>query len=170
MRAMKRIVLALVIMAVAVVIAPWRLDMVGGRVAVSPQIARASCAVGTNGKCPVGSVTPADKEVCVALLVLPHPRLKKCTGNGGWAVPNDPATGGVIIFFLKDILKLLSGIIGLVVLLMIVIAGFQYLTSAGDPARVKAGKDRLQNAIVALLLYLMMFAILTFLVPGGILQ
>jgi hypothetical protein len=41
--------------------------------------------------------------------------------------------------------------------------------STADPARVKAAKDRLQNAIIALVLFLMMFAILSFIVPGGIL-
>jgi hypothetical protein len=50
-----------------------------------------------------------------------------------------------------------------------VLSGVQYVSSIGDPGRIKSAKDRLQNAIIALVMYLSMFAILTFLVPGGIL-
>jgi hypothetical protein len=68
------------------------------------------------------------------------------------------------------IIKFLSGAIGLVIVLMIVIGGVQYITSAGDPGAVKAAKGRIVNAIVALILFILMFAILNFIIPGGILS
>ncbi len=71
--------------------------------------------------------------------------------------------------YLKSILIVLSGLVGTIVVLMLVVAGIQYITSLGEPARIKAAKDRIVNAITALVLFLMMFAILGFLVPGGIL-
>jgi hypothetical protein len=43
------------------------------------------------------------------------------------------------------------------------------MISLGDPARIKSAKDRIQNAIIGLILYLSAFAIINFLVPGGIL-
>ena len=71
--------------------------------------------------------------------------------------------------YLKDILKLLSGAVGGVIVLMLVIAGIQYITSAGEPTAIKSAKNRIMNAIMALVLFLMMFAILNFIIPGGIL-
>lgn len=89
--------------------------------------------------------------------------------GGAKCVSNSQGTGGAIVNYLREILKLLSGAVSLVIMLMLIISGVQYITSTADPARVKAAKTRLQNAIIALLLFLTMFAILTFLVPGGIL-
>jgi hypothetical protein len=75
---------------------------------------------------------------------------------------------GIIFSYLKMIIQFLSGAVGLVVVLLIVIGGVQYITSAGDPAGVKAAKSRITNAITGLVLFLLMFAILNFLIPGGI--
>jgi Type IV secretion system pilin len=89
--------------------------------------------------------------------------------NGGKCVSNDPKTGGAVVNYLRGWLQLLSGLVGLVVMLLIVIGGVQYVVSAGDPGQVKAAKNRIINALTGLVLYLMMFAILQFLIPGGIL-
>ena len=80
----------------------------------------------------------------------------------------DDANGGVIMVYAKEIAKLLSGSIGGVIVLMIVISGIQYILSAGSSSRVQAAKSRLTNAIIALVLFLMAFAIINFIVPGGI--
>jgi hypothetical protein len=84
-------------------------------------------------------------------------------------IENSSATGGAVVAYLRLILQFLSGGIGIVVVLMMVIGGMQYITSAGEPARIKAAKDRITNALTALLLFVMGFAILSFVVPGGIL-
>jgi hypothetical protein len=82
----------------------------------------------------------------------------KCSGNG------------LIFNYLIIIIQFLSGAIGLVIVLMIVIGGIQYITSAGDPGAVKAAKGRIVNAITGLVLFILMFAILNFLIPGGVFQ
>lgn len=71
--------------------------------------------------------------------------------------------------YLSAVIKFLSAGVGLVVVLMIVVSGIQYITSAGNPQGIEAAKKRLTNAIIALLLYIFMAAILNFLIPGGIL-
>jgi hypothetical protein len=38
----------------------------------------------------------------------------------------------------------------------------------GDPARIKSAKDRITNAVIALALFIFGFAILSFIIPGGI--
>ncbi len=87
----------------------------------------------------------------------------------GKCVPNDPASGGAIVWYAKQLIKLASGAVGSVILLMLLIAGIQYITAAGDPGRVKSAKTRITNSMIALLLFLMAFAILSFLIPGGVL-
>jgi len=117
-----------------------------------------------------GLASPKD-YICVALPVILYPTTERCPDDegGGFKLSNDPARGGAIIAYLREILKLLSSAIILVIVLMIVISGVQYITSIADPARVKAAKDRLQNAIIALVLFMLTFAILSFLIPGGLL-
>jgi hypothetical protein len=85
------------------------------------------------------------------------------------SIPDDPATGGAIVFYLKQILRLLSGAVGLVIVLILVIAGIQYITATGDPALIKRAKERIINAMTALVLFVLAYAIINFLVPGGIL-
>ena len=73
---------------------------------------------------------------------------------------------GIIIDFLLSIARFLGELIGLVVILMIIIGGIQYITSNGDPNGVKAAKGRIGGAIGALVAYLLMWGILHFLLPG----
>jgi hypothetical protein len=88
--------------------------------------------------------------------------------SGGANCIDNSQPGGAIVAYMKEALVLLSGAIGSVILLMLIIAGIQYITSLGTPARVAAAKKRIINAITALILFLMAFAILNFLLPGGL--
>jgi hypothetical protein len=83
-------------------------------------------------------------------------------------VNNTGTSGGAIIAYLKTVLQLMSIAASMVIILMLIVAGIQYITSIGDPGQIKAAKTRVTNAITALVLFLLMFAILSFLVPGGI--
>jgi hypothetical protein len=100
-------------------------------------------------------------------LALPILKGASDTCNGG--VKNSNGSGSAIIIYLKWILQLASGLVGTVIVLMLVWAGLGYITSTGDPGQIKTAKNRIVNAITALILFLSMFAILNFLVPGGIL-
>jgi hypothetical protein len=89
--------------------------------------------------------------------------------KGGNCVNNSEKGGGAIISYLKQVLALLAAAVGIVIVLMLVIAGIQYITSVGDPGAIKDAKNKIVNAITALVLFLMMYAILNFLIPGGVL-
>lgn len=106
------------------------------------------------------SVASAAKE-CVPLSV----GVNKSTDK---EVCGDTANGGVIISYLKEILKFLSGGVGIVILLMLTVAGIQYMTAAGQPEQVKAAKNRIQNALTGLVLFLIAFAVLNLIIPGSI--
>lgn len=82
----------------------------------------------------------------------------------------DDANGGVIMVYTKEVARLLSGSVGGVIVLMVVISGIQYILSVGNPSRVQSAKSRLSNAIIALVLFVMAFAIINFIVPGGLIS
>ncbi len=63
--------------------------------------------------------------------------------------------------------RVLAAGVGLVVTGSIIVAGIQYSASRGNPQATQAAIARVTNSIVALLLYVFMFTIANFLVPGG---
>lgn len=73
-----------------------------------------------------------------------------------------------IYTYLRTIIRFLSAGVGLVIVTMIIISGVQYSASGGNSDGMQAAKKRLGNAVVALLLFLFMTAILNFLIPGGL--
>lgn len=99
-----------------------------------------------DGNCPEGSV-----EVSVAV-------------NG-----NETCVGSEdvnpIYAYLRGIIIFLGGAIGLAVVITIIVAGIQYSSSAGNPANITKAKERLINAVIGLVLYLFLAAILRYLVP-----
>lgn len=156
---MKRVVLSSWLITLALAVA---LPGMAGAVQAPPPGCTQNCnnpaaSGGTNGT--GTSLTKPDNTVQIALPIF---------GNNT-NVQNDKGNGGAIVVYLRDVLKLLSGLVGITIIIMIIWAGIQYITSAGDPGNTKDAKNRLVNAFTALLLFLMMFAILQFLVPGGVL-
>ena len=67
--------------------------------------------------------------------------------------------------YLRGIIIFLGGAIGLAVIITIIVAGIQYSSSAGNPANITKAKERLTNAVIGLVLYLFLAAILRYLVP-----
>lgn len=112
-------------------------------------------------------------KLCVAVPIFAPDKKKTNQGEcpaGQQQISNDPAGGGAIVYYLKEILRLVNTLVGAIIILVIIIAGIQYMISGGDPANVKKAKGRLSNAFIALILYMLMFAILNFLIPGGVLS
>jgi uncharacterized membrane protein len=70
------------------------------------------------------------------------------------------------IFALLSIgIKFFSIIFGLLLVLILVIAGIQYITAGGSSDATKEAKDRIKAAITGLVLYVLMFAILQIILP-----
>lgn len=74
-------------------------------------------------------------------------------------------TGGFVTLpFLSDyiagVYNFLVSIVGAVAAAMIMIGGFQYLTAGGDKTRVEAGKKRIKDALLGLVLVLGSYAML----------
>jgi hypothetical protein len=83
--------------------------------------------------------------------------------NGGECI-ND----NYIVIMAKWIVNILSAVVGVVVVGAIVFAGIQYSSSAGDPGKTAQAKNRIINAIIALIAYMFLFVALQWLIPGGL--
>jgi hypothetical protein len=66
-------------------------------------------------------------------------------------------------------MRLLSALVGLVIVGSIIWAGIQYSASRGNPQTTEAALKRITNTVIALLMYIFLFALANFLVPGGML-
>ena len=69
---------------------------------------------------------------------------------------------------LNPLIRVLSGLVGVAVAGSIILGGIQYSASGGDPQKAAKAKNRITNAIFALMAYLFIWAFLQFLVPGGV--
>jgi glucose uptake protein GlcU len=55
-------------------------------------------------------------------------------------------------------------ILGIIAVIMIILGGIRYTTSAGDASRVKAAKDTIMYSIVGLVVAMLAFAIVNFVI------
>lgn len=105
----------------------------------------------------------------------------KSSGSSGTTdtpSPGDPAAKGgdcdtldkcdIVVKYLNPAIQLMSALVGIVVTISIVIGGVQYASSAGDPQAAAAAKARIRNSIIALLTFLFLYALLNWLIPGGL--
>ena len=76
--------------------------------------------------------------------------------------------GGSIQDLAYAFIRFLSIGVGLVLAASIIYAGIQYTASQGNPEKTSEAKNRIYNAIIALVFYLLIFAIIQYLVPGGL--
>ncbi len=96
--------------------------------------------------------------------------MQKCIDTVFFGQVCDSCDGGSIFKILALLIKILTAGIGVLAVLGITIAGIMYLTSSGDEARMAKAKKRIFQVVIGLLVYGVMFAVLQFLIPGGILQ
>src|SRR5450756_2437459 len=118
MRSMKRLMILAFCLSVAFAVAlPLGVDSAA---ASSPAAPAVTCAPSTKGTCDGGPIVKPGQCVQVALPFM-----------GSNCIANDPKNGGAIVAYLKTILQVLSGLVGTVIVLMLVVAGVQYIPSYG---------------------------------------
>jgi hypothetical protein len=74
----------------------------------------------------------------------------------------------LITEYLQPTINLLSGVVGIIVVISLILAGIEYSTSEGDPQKSAKAKRRITNTLFALIAFFFLYAFLQFLVPGGI--
>lgn len=88
--------------------------------------------------------------------------------NFGCLGTKAPAGTGPIEDIFFAIIRFLSNGIGIVMVIALIGAGIQYTTSEGNAEQTIKSKKRIQTIIMALFIYLFTYALLQFLIPGGI--
>lgn len=80
-----------------------------------------------------------------------------------------PADNNLVTSYINPLVKLLTALIGVIVVISIVAGGIMYASAGGDANKVAAAKKRITNSLLALIMYLFLGAFLQYIVPGGIL-
>jgi hypothetical protein len=86
-----------------------------------------------------------------------------CAPLGGGSAENTPLVNDI-----RNIIKALSAGVGVVVVGAIIVGGIQYIVAGDNPTGVVEAKKRIINGLLALAAFLLSFAFLQWLVPGGI--
>jgi hypothetical protein len=73
-----------------------------------------------------------------------------------------------IFFYLKNLLYFFAGGVGLAVVGGIVAGSYMYTTARANAAQAQKGQTIILNSVIGLFLFIFMYAILQFLIPGGI--
>lgn len=72
--------------------------------------------------------------------------------------------------YVDPLINVLAAAVGVVVTISIVVAGIQYSSAGGDPGKVQAARKRIMNSIIALVGFFLFYAVLQWLIPGGLLN
>lgn len=72
----------------------------------------------------------------------------------------NPATIGDLEVLFQQVISITLALGGIVLFIMLVVGGFKYLTSGGDPKGVESAQKTLTSAILGLVLLLSAFLIL----------
>jgi type IV secretory pathway VirB2 component (pilin) len=67
---------------------------------------------------------------------------------------------------LNTIINVVIGLIGFVAVIVIILGGVQYTTSAGDSSKVKKAKDTIMYGIIGLVIALMAYSIVNFILSN----
>ena len=73
-----------------------------------------------------------------------------------------------IVKDIQSIVDFLSIGVGIIVIAMIIIGGIQYSMAGDSPDATGKAKTKITNALIALFVYLFMFAFLQWIIPGGL--
>jgi len=77
-----------------------------------------------------------------------------------YAQGEPPATLGSIVVILKNIIQLLAPAAAIAFFIMLLVGGFQFLTSGGDPKAVGAAKNTLTYAVIGIILVVAVWLVL----------
>jgi hypothetical protein len=71
--------------------------------------------------------------------------------------------------YVNPFIKLLAGLTGIAVVIGVIYGGIMYASSGGDAQQVSKAKIVIRNSVIALIVYMFLWALLEFLLPGDVL-
>lgn len=87
-----------------------------------------------------------------------------CIAKSSTTIQTNP-----IVSFLRTVLQFFAGGVGIALVGGLTVGGVTYMTARGSAQQVQKAEEIIRNAIIGIALYVFMFAILNFIIPGGIL-
>ncbi|MCR4280444.1 MAG: pilin [Candidatus Komeilibacteria bacterium] len=106
--------------------------------------------------------------VILSLLIFPHHILASsvlenlnsaATGSYDTSIPPDENT---IASITGLIIQILLGFLGLVFMILIIVAGIQWMTAGGNTESITKARQRMINAVIGLVIVIAAFSITTF--------
>lgn len=73
-----------------------------------------------------------------------------------------------IFGYLRDFTNVLSAVVGIVIVIMFAVRGIQFATAKDNAQQVTQAKEQILWLVIALVVYMFSFAILQWLIPGGL--
>jgi len=70
--------------------------------------------------------------------------------------------------FIKPLIAFLAVGVGVIVVIMVIMGGVQYATAGGDSQAVANARKKIFNAVLALVTFILLYALLNWIVPGGL--
>ena len=66
----------------------------------------------------------------------------------------------------QNILSVVFAMVGIIAVIMVIVGGVNYMTSQGDPEKIKKAKNTILYGIIGLVIALLSFAIVSFVLKG----
>lgn len=98
--------------------------------------------------------------------VLADAKTEVLEGSGAVGGSDAGNEGTQVAVVIKNVIGILSFLVGLVAVLMIVIAGFRFVTSNGDAATAKSARETIVYAVIGIIITVMAYAIVNFIIDN----
>ncbi|MFH0814958.1 MAG: hypothetical protein V1902_02700 [Candidatus Falkowbacteria bacterium] len=85
-------------------------------------------------------------------------------GAAGVEMGDTSTTGTELPAKIGAVLKIVIGILGIILAILIVYAGVQWMTAGGDPGAVKKAREHIVNGVIGLIICLLAYALTQFIV------
>lgn len=83
---------------------------------------------------------------------------------------NDGGTSGGVFELLKWVLRIMIGVVGIAAVGGMIWSGILYLSASDNAAQVKQAKTVIVDVVIGLTAFALMFLIINWLIPGGVLK
>lgn len=74
----------------------------------------------------------------------------------------------IVSNYINPFIKLLTILVGIAITIGVIVGAIQVISSAGDPQQAASGKNHIRNALFAAVGYVLLLALLQWLLPGGV--
>lgn len=95
-------------------------------------------------------------------------QLASCEACKNKSNTKDCLTRDPIVKDLNLIINVLAGLVAVVSIAMIVLGGIQYSIARNNPQEIGAARGRIINAVIAMIAFMFLWALLQYLIPGGV--